>query len=504
MQKASMFVKVILVSLITCATTQDQAASATQGLTQPTFSPITREFIPVDFPVIVLQHVKIIDGTGAAAAEDQSIVIDNGVIRSVGASRSTPPPAGAHVMDLTGRSVMPGMVGMHEHMFYPGPTGRRGSLPAGVPALYPQMQFSFPRLYLGAGVTTIRTGGSMQPYADLELKRSIDAGVSPGPKMHLTAPYLQGPLDLSGPLLNNFAQLHTLTGPEDAVRLVNYWADEGFTSFKAYTQITRAELDAAIKAAHARNLKVTGHLCSVSFKEAADLGIDNVEHGFFADSEFTPDKEPDKCPLPARSRGVLESLDVHSARVQDALRYLVGHHLAITSTLPIPDSSVPNRPPLTQRFIDALSPLSLQDYLINRSNVSETGDLEGTRLKKEFELEYAFSKAGGMLVAGLDPTGNGGVVAGFGDQRELELLVEAGFTPSEAVQITTQNGAKLLGEESRIGTIQVGKQADLIVVNGDLTRQIRDIEKVELVFKDGKGYDSKKLIDSVKGLVGLR
>ncbi len=194
---------------------------------------VTQEFVSVDAPVVVLQHVRVIDGTGAPAATDQTIVIQDRLIKAIGPGASTPAPAGARVMDLTGRTAMPGWVAMHEHLFYPGPTGM-GRIP-GVPEYYPTMVYSFPRLYLAAGVTTIRTAGSMAPYADLETKRYIDAGRIPGPKMHLTGPYLQGP----GAYL---IQLHSLGSPEEAVKMVNYWADLGFTSFKAYTNITRAQL----------------------------------------------------------------------------------------------------------------------------------------------------------------------------------------------------------------------------------------------------------------------
>jgi hypothetical protein len=378
---------------------------------------------------------------------------------------------------------------MHEHLFYPGPTGR-GRIP-GVPEYYPTMTYSFPRLYLAAGVTTMRTAGSMEPYADLEIKRYIDAGRIPGPKMHLTGPYLQGP----GAYL---LQLHSLDSPEDATRLVNYWAEVGFTSFKAYTNITRAQLGAAIRAAHARGLKVTGHLCSVTFREAADLGIDSLEHGLSASSDFIPGKPLDTC---AAAPAGFEEPAIDSAPVQDLIRYLVSHKVAIDSTLPVAEAGVPNRPPLQQRFLDVLSPMAKVDYLIARANTDQGG---AARLKREMDFERAFVKAGGTLLAGLDPTGNGGAMAGFGDQREVELLVEAGFAPLEAIHIQTENGADFLGEGARIGTVKAGKQADLIVVTGDPSRTIADIERVEIVFKDGKGYDSKKLIDSVQGLVGSR
>lgn len=456
---------------------------------------VTQEFISVDAPVVVLEHVRVIDGTGAAPVEDQTILIENGVIRSIAPASSATSPSGAKVLDLTGRSVIPGLVGMHEHMFYPGATGK-GHI-AGVPEMYPEMAYSFPRLYLASGVTTIRTAGSMEPYTDLEIKNYIDEGRIPGPKMHLTGPYLQGP----GFYL---LQLHTLTGPEDATRLVNYWADEGFTSFKAYQLITRAELGAAIKAAHARGLKVTGHLCSVTFREAADLGIDNLEHGLGTDTEFYKDKQPDLCPSLSQPGSRSSDPEISGPEISGTIQYLIKHNVAITSTLPVAEAGVPNRPPLQQRFLDVLSAPSRIDYLMARAYAGERGDAGGTRLKREMDFEYAFVKAGGTLLAGLDPTGNGGVVAGFGDQREVELLVEAGFTPMESIHIATENGAKFLGEGDHVGTLRAGKQADLVVIKGDPSKDINDIEKVELVFKDGKGYDAQKLINSVQGMVGLR
>jgi imidazolonepropionase-like amidohydrolase len=450
---------------------------------------VTQEFISVDAPIVVLQHVRVIDGTGGPAAADQNVIIEGGTIKAIGPSASTPPPAGARVLDLSGRTAMPGWVAMHEHLFYTGPTGQ-GRV-AGAPEYYPTMVFSFPRLYLAAGVTSMRTAGSMEPYADLEVKRYIDAGRLPGPKMHLTGPYLQGP----GAYL---LQLHTLDSPEEASRMVNYWADLGFTSFKAYTQVTRAQLGAAIRAAHNRNLKVTGHLCSVTFREAADLGIDSLEHGISASTDFVPGKKPDECPARAGSEGEPE---INSPQIQELIKHLVTKKVAIDSTLPVSEAGMPSRLPEVPRWWDTLSPLAQADYKIIRSRADQGG---AARLKRSMDFEVAFVKAGGTLLAGLDPTGNGGAIAGFGDQREVELLVEAGFTPLQAIHIQTENGANFLGEGARVGTLKAGKAADINVVKGDPSTKIADIENVEYVFKDGKGYDPKKLIDSVKGMVGSR
>jgi imidazolonepropionase-like amidohydrolase len=453
-----------------------------------TLSPEAQEFVSVDAPVVALTHVRLIDGTGAAARDDQTIVIAKGKIQMLGDAGSVQVPAGAKVVDLTGKSVMPGLVMLHEHMFYP----------AGRLVLFSELGWSFPRLYLAGGVTTLRTAGSVEPYTDLNLKKLIDAGRIPGPHMNVTGPYLDG--------AGSFAtQFHVLTGPDDARRMVEYWSDQGATSFKAYMYITRDELGAAVTAAHKRRIKVTGHLCAVGFREAVALGIDNLEHGLIVDTEFVAGKKPDTCPAQSETVNTLTKLDIESAPVQAMIRDLVAHHVAITSTLPVFEALVAGRPPLQQRVLNAMSADARTQYLLARTSGAERKDSPwATALQKEMQFERDFVKAGGMLLAGTDPTGNGGVLAGFGSQREVELLVEAGFTPLEAIRIATSNGAEYLGVSDRIGTIAVGKQADLVVVGGDPSKNIADIEKVEIVFKDGTGYNSAKLIESVRGSVGWR
>ena len=195
-------------------------------------------------------------------------------------------------MERSGYTVIPGLVGMHDHLYYTnsyavqvvdGKTGEPGLFLAEIP-------YTAPRLYLAAGVTTMRTTGSVEPYTDLKVKSRIDANLMPGPSIDATAPYLEG-------APTRFAQMHELTGPDDAKRMVDYWAAEGMTSYKAYMNITRDELGVAIQQAHAHKLKVTGHLCSVTWPEAVALGIDDLEHGpVFTDTEFVADKKPDVCP----------------------------------------------------------------------------------------------------------------------------------------------------------------------------------------------------------------
>ncbi|HYN15449.1 MAG TPA: amidohydrolase family protein [Terriglobales bacterium] len=466
-------------------------------LTLAQLSPEVKAFVTADAPVVALTHARVIDGTGAAPKDDQTIVITNGHIQSVGDAAKVAVPSDAKVLDLHGYTVIPGLVGMHDHLFYPAGGG-----------WFTEMGFSFPRLYLAGGVTTIRTTGSLETYTDLEIKKQIDSGKAPGPKIGVTGPYLEGE--------GSFAvQMHALTGPEDARKTVAFWAEQGATSYKAYMFITRAELGAAIEEAHRRGIKVTGHLCSVTFREAAALGIDDLEHGLLVDTAFVPDKKPDACPPtgPAVMQ-LAQKIEINGPEVQQTIRELVAHHVAVTSTLPVFEMFLPDRPSLQQRVLDALSPDARATFLANKVRVGDPAFLRqryGTEtspwpalLKKEMQFERAFAQAGGLLLAGEDPTGIGGVLAGFGDQREVELLVEAGFTPVEAIRVASFNGAQFMGEADRIGSIAPGKQADLLVIRGDPAANISDIEKVETVFKDGIGYDSAKLINSVRGLVGLR
>jgi imidazolonepropionase-like amidohydrolase len=454
--------------------------------------------VAVNAPVFVLRHVRVVDGTGAAAKEDQAVVIDDGKILSIGPDTSAQIPQGAQRIDRPGYTVIPGLVGMHDHLYYTNYAIQAVGGKAPEPGLVlVEIPYSAPRLYLAAGVTTIRTTGSIEPYADLKVKRRIDAKLMPGPEIDLTAPYLEG-------VPARYAQMHELTGPDDAKRMVDYWAAEGMTSFKAYMDITREELGVAIHQAHAHSLKLTGHLCSVTWQEAIELGIDNLEHGpVFTDTEFVADKKLDVCtPMRADAISWMKQ-DVNGPQAQQLIHSLISHHVAVTSTLPVFEALSPGRPKLQQRILDAMSGEAARSYLTARANIATDSPLTGF-LRKEMDFEVAFVKAGGLLLAGPDPTGNGGVLPGFGDQREVELLVEAGFTPLEAIHIATENGAQYLGRQDQIGTLAAGKYADMVLIKGDPSKNIGEIENVETVFKDGTGYDSRKLIDSVRGQVGIR
>ncbi len=442
-----------------------------------------REFVRVDAPVVALIHAQVVDGTGAPAASDQTIVLRDGRIAAVGPSDSITVPGNAEVLDLTGHTVIPGFIGLHDHTFYM-TRGRRV-----------QLNFSAPRLYLASGVTTIRTTGAFSPYSELNLKNSIANGELPGPRMYITGPYITG--------TGAMTQMKAVSSPEDARRVVAYWADEGVDWFKAYTRIGHDELAAAIDEAHRRGVKVTGHLCSVSFTEAVGLGIDNIEHGFFTNSDYVDDKEAGVCPPTVRQS--LLDVDLEGTEVRTTIREMVEANVAMTSTLAVYELSVPNRPPLEDRVLEMMAPAAREEYLQTRNEIASRDESPmSTLFPKAQAFEKAFFDAGGLLAAGVDPTGMGGALPGFGDQRNYELLLEAGFTPEQVIQIMTLNGARVLDEDHRFGSIEAGKLADLVVIDGDPVRRESEIRNVTLVFKEGVGYDSPKLLQSVMGLVGLR
>jgi enamidase len=457
------------------------AASATLAAQRPTIGNAVRDFVKVDAPVIAIRNVNVIDGTGAAARAGQTVLIRDGQIAAVAPDVAV--PEAATIIDGTGKSVMPGIVMLHEHTYYP--TG---------PGVYGVLGNSFVRLYLAGGVTTMRTGGNVNGVMDVNLSRRAATFAIAAPAIDATAPYLNGP--------NNFVQMHALEDAADARRQVVYWAEMGATSFKAYMQITRDALGAAIEEAHKRGLKVTGHLCSVTYAEAAALGIDNLEHGFAAATDFVAGKQPDVCPGQGQGQQTIATLDPDGAPFKTLVKTLIDRKVALTSTLTVFETFTPGRP--MPPGIEVLAPELRQQFEATHARVAKNTASAYARLFPHLmRLEHAFARAGGLLVAGTDPTGSGGVVPGFSNHRQIELLVEAGFTPVEAIRIATLNGATYLGRADRIGTIATGKQADLVLIAGDPSIAIADVRKVETVFRQGVGFDPSKLIQSVQGRVGL-
>ena len=433
----------------------------------------------------VINNVRLIDGTGSLTQEDMSVIVKKGRIVSISKTNDIKHRSITKVIDGRGHTLIPGLVMLHEHMFYPSGEGR-----------YNTNQVSFPPLYLAGGATTIRTGGSVDTYTDLAISREISAGNIAGPDIDVTAPYLEGP----GAFLYAMPIIST---PKEARNHVNFWADLGATSFKAYNWIDRKSLKSAIRAAHQRGLKVTGHLCSITYREAADMGIDNLEHGFYAATDWVLNKKLDECPRGEDTR--ILDIDLNGSEFIELVDHLISRGVALTSTLAVLERWAPDRKPPPKGAHESILPQLRERYKENLKRRVESSGEKGTKLLNRYmAMEKAFYDAGGLLVAGTDPTGAGDVIPGYANQRTVQLLIEMGLSIEEAVKVCTYNGALYLERDGEIGTIEQGKRADMILIKGNPSVDIEAFRQMTIVFKNGIGYDSQKLFESVKGWVGVR
>lgn len=449
----------------------------------PPITHATRPFVSVEAPVIALTGVSLVDGTGAPARADQTVVIDGTRISAVGPRTSTPVPAGARVIGLPGHTVLPGLVQLHEHTYF-----------GGVERVT-QMHTSAPLLYLAFGVTTAMTAGSMLPYQERAMHQAVEAGRLPGPRFLITGPYLDGASSTNG-------FVRGLESGRDAERVIDYWAGEGAAWVKVLGSISRETLGQVVQAAHARGIKVTGHLCSVTFAEAAALGVDALQHGFITASDYVAGKAPDRCP-PDNMRAQA-SVDVASPAVQASIAALARSGTAVVSTLGVYETFSPERFTLDTAALAMLHPEVRAEVERRHAELANSGfTVPATLLKKMMRWEQDFVAAGGLLGAGSDPWGTG-YLPGFGNVRNYELLLEAGFAPEAAVRIMTLNGARILGLDATIGAVTPGRQADLMVVQGDPVARPRDLYNVVTVFRAGVAYDAAKLRQAARGLVGVR
>ena len=448
-----------------------------------------KQYVVHDTATIRIDDVRVIDGTGSPAAAGQSILMRDGKIVRIGPIESMARYAADVVIDGKGRTVMPGLVMMHEHLLFLDPLADAPS--------YMSEPLASPKAYLAWGATTIRTGGTFNGSDDIQVARMIREGQFAGPDINVTAPFLEGN--------GSFAyQMVPISDPARARQIVNFWADAGATSFKIYMNISRDVLAAAIDEAHKRGLQVTGHLCSVTFHEAAAAGIDGLEHGVVVATDFVADKKADRCPAGSVAGDALLALKVDGPEMTELIQTLVRRKVAVTSTLAVFAAGIVNWFPAA----DDLAMLNEQSQLwawqrlaaINRA--PERRDRGARLLQAEMQFEKAFAAAGGTLLAGTDPTGWGGTLPGPGNHAALKLLVEAGFTPLEVIRIATQAGARFQHIDDRVGTLAPGKQADLLLIDGRPDEDIAQLSRIDLVFKNGIAFDSKRMRQDLRGKIG--
>ena len=423
------------------------------------------KFVIHDKSEIVLQNARVVDVVKGTVLEGYALHLSNGKIKAIGKTGTLQFPDSAQLIDLAGKTVLPGLVMVHEHMIYN--TGA---------AVWYFQPYSFPKLYLAAGVTTIRTAGAENPMYDLNLKRKIDNGVMVGPRMFVTGPMFN---DASGGFLGDFI----ISNYEEGRKATAFWAEKGCTSFKVYSDISREALRGVIDEAHARGLIVTGHLGKMSCTEAANLGIDNIEHSFgscSSDLNLRWDSPWNVRP--------------EQKEVKELVAHLVSKKVVLTVT-PFSDSDFGN--PALLEYLSLDERKRIEGYIKTpppflRKEVND---------KQLRPLEKLFIKSGGRVVLGADAS-DSGILPGFQNHNVMVSMVKAGWTPLEVIKMATIDGAEFLNIEKESGSIEIGKTADLLIVSGKPDQRMEDIKNVEIVFRNGIGYDSKALRERTKGFVG--
>lgn len=458
-----------------------------QSALAQTLSDSNKKFVSFQQESFAVTNVMLIDGTGAAPQSAMTILVTNGKITDIGASNKLTVQPGTSIIDAKGKTLVPGFVMLHEHIFYTKMFENEFNVV--------NMTNTFPRMYLAGGVTTMRTAGSVSPHTDLNINRMIKDGKMIGPKMDVTGPFIERASDFRIP------QLPVLPNEQQAGATVDYWADQGSTSFKVYMHISKNDLTQVVQRAHAHAMKVTGHLCSVTYNEASEIGIDNLEHGFMASSDFVTDKKSDMCDA-FKQRSSLLSLNKDDERMTNLMKALIQRGTTITTT-PAVFAPSTNYEMVLGGGEPALHP-DIQKELKTRYDRVVGKDSSARKLfEKELYWIKKFYDMGGKLVVGTDPTGAGRTIAGYSNLWSLEILVKSGFTLPQAVMLCSLKGAEYLKRDKEVGSIEKGKAADFILIDGDLSVNVSNIRKIQWVFKDGVGYDSKTIFESVNGKVGL-
>ncbi|WAC03081.1 amidohydrolase family protein [Lacinutrix neustonica] len=431
------------------------------------------KYVKYKSDVLALINATVFDGKGNPANENQTLIIVNGYFQAIVKKSEIDLPKGATIIDLKGKTIIPGIVGVHNHLHIP---------------RFPFVGETASKLYLASGVTTIQTCGSASPQQEIELSKRIEQGKFIGPNIITSGPYFTG----KGGNPNMIIPRN-----ENHIKdTIQYWTERGVRWFKVYRHTTPSDLKIIINEAHKRNAKVTGHLCSITFEQATNLGIDGIEHGLNSTSDFRKNKTMGICD---GSREYMDELTINSKEVKQLQQLMIDNNVFLTSTLAIYEASVPNRAFAEERTLKVMSSFLKSQYRERRNDFDtqkSNDNIREKRLKRIMEFEHQFFKMGGTLTAGVDAGRH--VVPGFGDQRNFELLKEAGLTTEEAIKVMTSNGAQILSKPE-IGTIEKGKKADFVIIKGDVTENIRN---VELVFKDGYGFDPKLILEEMDGKFG--
>lgn len=424
--------------------------------------------------VLALVGGSVIDGTGAGP-QPATVLIRGDRIEAVGPEVRI--PRSAEVLDIAGNTVVPGLIDMHGHMYAVGGN-----------------QFeAYAALFLAGGVTTTFSPADFDPEGMVVFRDRVARGEAVGPTVLTAGPYFDHDPSMVG-------WIEGVGSVEEAISKFESWKDR-IDAVKVYTNITEEELGALADVAHAKGLKMTGHLGGqVPTLRAIELGIDGLEHGIFAISEISDAGQAD--PLNDQYCALAE-VDLDGPVMETLIRAMVENGVWITPTIVTLQSIHPAFEPPVEGWLDYLSPELGEMMAQAPAYLDEEGAAcLDAALANQLEFVRRVHQRGGLVVAGTDPV-SPKLVPGYGLHAEMANFVRAGLSPLDAISLASRNGAVALGLADEIGTLEPGKRADLVVVQGDPTSDITRIGSTVWVFKAGVRYDPTVLRESAKGKIGL-
>jgi len=389
---------------------------------------------------------KIIDVETDQTLSNQTIIVENGLLKQIGTAATIKIPANAIIIHAEGKTVLPGLWDMHSHF----------------------EQAEWGPAYLAAGVTMVRDCGNEFGYIN-SIKAAIDAHKGVGPNI-LKAGIIDGPGDKGLGIVRAVTR-------EEAIKAVDMYNDNGFVQIKIYSSVTPDIVRAITDEAHRLGLTVTGHIPQgMTTKAGIDSGMDMVNHMQYVYAMMKKNKD--------------NSVDLQDSASVAAFDYLKAHHTMIDVTIGVYEMifrSVKDDILEMEPNYYTL-PIPLQALFKNMGMPPAQAELARPRMQSLMKLVKALYDKGITIVAGTDMG-----FPGYSVARELELYVDAGLTPLQAIQTATITPARVMNRDKQTGSIKEGKQADLIIIDGDPLQQIRNIRNVWMVIKEGQQYDPEVL-----------
>jgi imidazolonepropionase-like amidohydrolase len=413
---------------------------------------------------VALVGGTLIDGTGTPPLQDSSVIIQNGKILSVGPSGKVALPKNAQVLDVAGKTIVPGLWDMHAHF----------------------EQVEWGPVYLAAGVTTVRDCGNELEFITA-VREAINSGRGLGPRL-----LLAGIVDGSGPTALGVARVNT---PEQAREWVHRYHEAGFNQIKIYSSVKKENLEVVTAEAHKLGMTVTGHIPEgMSGFDGVNAGMDQINHITYVVQMMAPDVPRGRGANPEETLKSLRNFDPDSEKSRNAIQFLKSHGTVVDPTLAVFEMfQRTGRKPL-ESFEPGVAKVApaLSTQLRNVGPGPARAELGEAQFAAELKAVSALHRAGVPIVVGTDQT-----VPGHSVHREMELYVEAGFTPMEALQAATLVPAKVMGLEKESGTIEPGKRADLVILGANPLDNVSNIRRTEKVIQGGVVYDSAPLWQSV-------